>query len=134
MSYQPPCLSSTSTSLYLKYEINIYWSNKYGHYIAEVPELPSCMSDGKTYEETLKNIKIIMEEWLETATEQGIPIPVPKEKGKRGGVMYFGRAVDNRPYDRRFAAIYTGRGLPGLRIFPLLPQQRQHVTLPLVRL
>jgi predicted RNase H-like HicB family nuclease len=64
----------------LKYEINIYWSNKYGHYIAEVPELSGCMSDGKTYEETLKNVKIIMEEWLDTATEQGIPIPIPKER------------------------------------------------------
>ena len=31
-----------------KYEIIIYWSERYGHYIAEVPELPGCMADGDT--------------------------------------------------------------------------------------
>jgi hypothetical protein len=38
-----------------KYEIIIYWSEEDGLYITEVPELPGCMADGKTYEEALKN-------------------------------------------------------------------------------
>jgi predicted RNase H-like HicB family nuclease len=50
-------------------------------YIAEVPELPGCMADGKTYEEALKNAEVIIEEWLKTAEELGRPIPEPK-KGK----------------------------------------------------
>jgi hypothetical protein len=32
-----------------KYEIIIYWSEEDQAYIAEVPELPGCAADGKTY-------------------------------------------------------------------------------------
>ena len=34
-----------------KYEINIYWSREDDCYLAEVPELPGCMADGKTLKE-----------------------------------------------------------------------------------
>jgi predicted RNase H-like HicB family nuclease len=63
-----------------KYEIIIYWSDEDKSYIAEVPELAGCMSDGKTYEETLKNVEKIIEEWIETAKELGKDIPQPKGK------------------------------------------------------
>lgn len=32
-----------------KYEVIVWWSEKDRAYIAEVPELPRCMSDGKTF-------------------------------------------------------------------------------------
>ena len=63
-----------------KYEVIIYWSDEDNAYIAEVPELPGCMADGPTYEAALKNVRIIIEEWIETARELGRPIPVPKGK------------------------------------------------------
>lgn len=63
-----------------KYEVIVCWSKEDQVYIAEVPELPGCMSDGKTYEETLKNIQIIISEWIETAKELGREIPEPKGK------------------------------------------------------
>ncbi|NLK45666.1 MAG: type II toxin-antitoxin system HicB family antitoxin [Treponema sp.] len=50
-----------------RYEIIIYWSNDDGCYIAEVPELPGCMADGKTRSVALKNIETVISEWLETA-------------------------------------------------------------------
>ena len=53
----------------IKYEIILYWSEEDEAYIAEVPELPGCMADGKTYEEALKNAEVIIEEWLKTAEE-----------------------------------------------------------------
>ena len=62
----------------LKYEIIIYWSNQDGHYIAEVPELPGCMADGETLEETLAMTQEVMNIWIETAKEDGDPIPEPK--------------------------------------------------------
>ncbi len=34
-----------------KYEIIIYWSKEDSAFIAEVPELPGCASDGATYQE-----------------------------------------------------------------------------------
>lgn len=54
-----------------KYEVIVWWSEKDQAYIAEVPELPGCMSDGGTYEETLTKIQLIISEWIETAKELG---------------------------------------------------------------
>jgi len=36
-----------------------------GYYVAEVPALPGCLSQGKTREEALANIKEAIEGWLE---------------------------------------------------------------------
>jgi len=66
-----------------KYEIIIFWSSEDNAYIAEVPELPGCMADGNTYQEALKNVEQIIDEWIETATQLGRPIPQPK-----GRLMY----------------------------------------------
>jgi predicted RNase H-like HicB family nuclease len=38
------------------------------------------MADGATQEDALKNIKSIMEQWLETAKSLGRSIPTPKGK------------------------------------------------------
>ncbi len=61
-----------------KYEVIIYWSNEDQAFIAEVPELPGCAADGKTYKEALENVQVIIKEWIETARELGRPIPEPK--------------------------------------------------------
>ena len=63
-----------------KYEVIIYWSEEDNAYIAEVPELPGCMADGKTFEEALRNVQVIMGEWIDTAKELGREIPKPKGK------------------------------------------------------
>ena len=63
-----------------KYEIIIYWSDEDSAYIAEVPELPGCAADGKTYQTALGNAEVIINEWIETAEELGRPIPIPKGK------------------------------------------------------
>lgn len=62
----------------LKYEIIIYWSEQDGHYIAEVPELPGCMADGETLEETLSMAQEVMRLWIETAADSGDPVPEPR--------------------------------------------------------
>ncbi len=36
-----------------------------GYYVAEVPALPGCLSQGNTYEEALVNIREAIEGWLE---------------------------------------------------------------------
>lgn len=65
------------------FEIIIYWSNEDGAFVAEVPELPGCMADGRTYQEAVTNVEVIVEEWIQTAKELGRPIPQP-----RGRLMY----------------------------------------------
>ncbi len=61
-----------------KYEVIIYWSDEDSLFIAEVPELPGCMADGKTHQEALSNAEIIINEWIETAKELGREIPQAK--------------------------------------------------------
>ncbi|MEO6844208.1 MAG: type II toxin-antitoxin system HicB family antitoxin [Ginsengibacter sp.] len=63
-----------------KYEIIIYWSDEDNCFIAEVPELSGCKSDGNTYAEALKNVEIIISEWIETAKLMGRTVPKPKGK------------------------------------------------------
>jgi predicted RNase H-like HicB family nuclease len=61
-----------------KYEVIIYWSQEDQAFVAEVPELPGCSADGKTYQEALANVEVVIQEWIETAKELGRPIPAPK--------------------------------------------------------
>lgn len=63
-----------------KYEVIVYWSEEDEAYIAEVPELPGCMADGVSYEEALKNVQVIISEWIETA--KGLGREIPKHRGK----------------------------------------------------
>ncbi len=58
----------------------MYWSEEDNAFIAEVPKLPGCMADGQTYQEALANVEIIIQEWIETAKEEGREIPKPKGK------------------------------------------------------
>lgn len=61
-----------------RYEVIIYWSSDDNAFIAEVPELPGCMADGKNYQEALANVEVVIREWIETAKELERPIPQPK--------------------------------------------------------
>jgi len=61
-----------------KFEIIIFWSSEENAYLAEVPELPGCMADGKTYREAFDNAEQIIEEWIETAIKLNRPIPEPR--------------------------------------------------------
>ena len=63
-----------------KYEVIVWWSEEDQSYIAEVPELPGCMADGKSYEEALKNVQVIISEWIETAKK--LHREIPQAKGK----------------------------------------------------
>ena len=61
-----------------KYELIVYWSDEDGNYVVEVPELPGCMADGASYEAAIANAQTVIREWLDTASELGRPIPIPK--------------------------------------------------------
>lgn len=61
-----------------KYEMVIYWSEADSAFVVEVPELPGCMADGESYQEAVANAEQIIKEWIDTAKEEGRPIPEPK--------------------------------------------------------
>ena len=60
------------------YEIILYWSDADQAVIAEVPELPGCAADGKSYPEALANVQTVIDQWIETARELGREIPKPR--------------------------------------------------------
>jgi antitoxin HicB len=67
--------------LKLSYPITLYPDAEEGGYVAEIKDLPGCLTQGDTLEETMQNITEAKELWIETAYEAGreIPLPSPHE-------------------------------------------------------
>ena len=51
-----------------------------GGFIATVPDLPGCMSDGETPEEALANVRDAIAAWIEAAEDMGHAVPPPSRK------------------------------------------------------
>ena len=68
----------------IRYQITICWSDDDGAYIAEVPDLPGCVADGRTYQEALAAAEIAIEEWIDSAHDLGRAIPVPRPRRVSG--------------------------------------------------
>lgn len=47
--------------------VNLVYDEEYKGYVADVPELPGCMSQGKTIEAALKNVKEAIALYVETS-------------------------------------------------------------------
>jgi len=48
-----------------------------GMYVAEVPSLPGCISQGETREEAVAHVREAIAAYLESLQERGEPIPPP---------------------------------------------------------
>lgn len=46
-------------------------------FVAEVPSLPGCISQGRSRKEALDNIREAIELYLESLDERGEPVPPP---------------------------------------------------------
>ena len=53
----------------------ILYRDEDGFWVAEVPSLPGCNSQGKTREEALANIRDAVEGYIEALKQDGLPIP-----------------------------------------------------------
>jgi len=62
----------------LHYSMNIQWGDEDHIFVVTVPELPGCMTHGKTYEEAVKQGIDAIESWIQVARELGRPVPEPK--------------------------------------------------------
>jgi predicted RNase H-like HicB family nuclease len=60
----------------LKYRVQIE-QDENGAFVAEVPSLPGCISQGTTREEALTNIREAIELYLESLAEHNEPVPPP---------------------------------------------------------
>jgi len=64
----------------IKYALIILWSESDEAFIVEVPELAGSKTDGETYEEAIANVKLDINDWIETALVLGMNILKPKGK------------------------------------------------------
>jgi len=60
----------------MKYRVVIQ-QDEDGMFVAEVPSLPGCVSQGKTRKEAVTNIQEAMEAYLESLKKHNEPIPPP---------------------------------------------------------
>ena len=51
-----------------------------GGFLATVPDLPGCASDGETAEEALANVRDAVAAWIEEARALGRPVPQPSRR------------------------------------------------------
>lgn len=51
-----------------------------GGFLATVPDLPGCMSDGESPEEAIINVQDAIAAWMEAAEELGRNIPEPSRQ------------------------------------------------------
>ena len=52
-----------------------------GGFVATMPDLPGCMSDGATPEEALSNVQDAIITWIEAARDLGHEVPAPTLNG-----------------------------------------------------
>jgi predicted RNase H-like HicB family nuclease len=60
-----------------KYEIDIFWSDEDGFFIACVPDLENCAAWGNNYEEALAQAHVAIRADLVSRQKCGEPIPDP---------------------------------------------------------
>ncbi|AUT02544.1 toxin-antitoxin system HicB family antitoxin [Nostoc sp. CENA543] len=72
--------------LNLQYPVTLY-PDVEGGYVAQIKDLPGCLTQGETLEETINNINEARELWIETAYETGDEIPLPSTDENYSGKL-----------------------------------------------
>jgi predicted RNase H-like HicB family nuclease len=80
------------------YHINVFHSDKYNGYIADIPDLLDCRAFGNTPAEALSKVEHLKDQWLQNAASLGHRVSEPKYQPE----IYIGKDVTlpstiNRP-------------------------------------
>jgi predicted RNase H-like HicB family nuclease len=67
-------MAQATSQLESKRQVLLYLGED-GYFVAEVPSLPGCISQGKTREEALVNIEAAISLYIEVLQDRGEPIP-----------------------------------------------------------
>ncbi len=67
---------ASRSELRMRYRVHIQ-QDEDGVFVAEVPSLPGCLSQGRTREEAVANVREAMAAYVESLEEHGEPIPPP---------------------------------------------------------
>jgi len=71
---------------YLKavYPVTVYPAPE-GGYVAEIEDLPGCLTEGETLEEVFQRIEDTRRAWIEIQYEDGMEIPLPRTEQRYSG-------------------------------------------------
>lgn len=69
-------LAEDNLGISMKYRVTIE-QDEDGVFVAEVPALPGCISQGRTRSEAIANIKEAIELYIESLEAHGDPVPPP---------------------------------------------------------
>ena len=72
--------------LNLQYPVTLY-PDQEGGYVAQIKDLPGCLTQGETLDEAIANIQEARELWIETAYEAGDEIPLPSTDDTYSGKL-----------------------------------------------
>lgn len=61
----------------LKYK-SVIQTDEDGGFVAFIPDLPGCITEGETIEETITFLLDALEGWMKVATEKNLEIPAPE--------------------------------------------------------
>jgi predicted RNase H-like HicB family nuclease len=56
-------------------QVVVYPDREDGGWVAEVPSLPGCISQGDTKQEALQNVRDAIEVWVNGAQDVGLAVP-----------------------------------------------------------
>ena len=68
----------------LNYPITIYRDEE-GGYVAEIEDLPGCITEGETLEEVTQRIEVARKGWIQAAHEDDVEIPLPRTDEEYSG-------------------------------------------------
>ena len=71
----------------MKFQVIFTFDSEYQGYVASVPELPGCVSQGKTLDEAIGNIKDAIKGYLHVQTKHGNPYVVKETQSFIGEVV-----------------------------------------------
>jgi len=64
----------------MKLKVVITYDPEYRGYVVDVPELVGCMSQGRTIDEALHNVKDAIRGWMEVEKKHGRPSDLDEER------------------------------------------------------
>lgn len=71
----------------MKFQVIFTFDSEYRGYVAEVPELPGCVSQGKTMDEAIENIKDAIRGYLHVRAKHGKPYLAQESQSFIGEVV-----------------------------------------------